>query len=668
MSNSKKLKAFSFFHLNLAYSAISVERRKEVLEKCYWPLLKLARSRNLPFGIEASAWTLETIAELDPSWLEELRDLVTNGPCEFIGCGYAQIIGPLVPAQVNEANLRIGMQRYEDLLGLRPKIALINEQAFSSGLVQLYKDAGYEALIMEWNNPARAHPEWPSEWRYLPQYVCGTGGAELPVIWNESISFQKVQRYVHGEMELDEWLRYFESHKSECVRAFPIYGNDVEVFDFRPGRYMTEAPIEESEWQKIDDLYAALERSHDIEQVLPSEVLKLISMPGAGNKLELGTAAYPIPVKKQDKYNVLRWAVTGRDDVGINTTCWRISQAMQEAGASDADWQELCYLWSSDFRTHITEPRWEEYKKRLKLADEKWGTAQRKLSEAQYKDHKDLLGHEGSNDSSIAVVESGRFIDVVGQRFRLRLNKLKGLALESFIDKQIGDQSLLGTIHHGYFDNIKWAADYYSGHLVYETPGRHKVTDLVKTSPKIEIGRCRVAISAMIKTGMGDICKEWLIDEESGTVSLRFKIEWPEINFGSLRLGFVTLNPEAFDPNTLCYKVHNGGYVAEPFPLASYDFDHGSPVSFLISANQSLGLTEGAFEIGDSTKSIQLTIDKTKGAAVGLVLNRSVQEGLLTRFVYSLKELDDTCRGVQNGSFDFTVSMRSCLSASPTQK
>lgn len=654
MSNSKKLKAFSFFHLNLAYSAISVERRKEVVEKCYWPLLKLARSRNLPFGIEASAWTVETIAEIDPSWVEELRDLVVNGPCEFIGCGYAQVIGPLVPAIVNEANLRIGMKRYEDLLGLRPKIALINEQAFSSGLVQLYKDAGYEALIMEWNNPARAHPEWPSEWRYLPQHVRGTGEAELPVIWNESISFQKVQRYVHGEMELDEWLRYFESHKSECVRAFPIYGNDVEVFDFRPGRYMTEAPIEESEWQKIDDLYAALASSTDIEMVLPSEVLQLLSESGAGNKLDLGTAAFPVPVKKQDKYNLLRWAVTGRDDLKINTACWGIAQAMQQAGATEAEWQELCYLWSSDFRTHITEPRWDEYRKRLALAEEKWKGAMQKSGDTLAAEARHPIE---SGSANIEVTRSGRFVDISGNRFKLRLNTLKGLALEHLVDHSISNQALCGTIHHGYFDHIKWAADYYSGHLIYESPGRPRVTDLAKVTPEIKIEEQRVFVSATISTAIGEVRKEWCIDEREGTIGLRYSINWHEIYFGSLRLGFVTLNPEAFDPDTTFVKAHNGGMEQEEFALGKEDFDHGAPVSFLISANQAFGMTEGVVEIGDSTKTLTLQLDKTKAAAVGLLLNRAVQDGFLTRFAYSLKELDDTCRGTQNGCFDLEIKI-----------
>jgi hypothetical protein len=108
-------------------------------------------------------------AAADPSWLARLRSLVTDGPCEFIGSGYVQLIGPLVPAEVNAANLRLGNTAYEWMLGARPDIALVNKQAYSAGLIGHYIDAGYRAIIMEWDNPASAHPEWPPEWRYLPQ-------------------------------------------------------------------------------------------------------------------------------------------------------------------------------------------------------------------------------------------------------------------------------------------------------------------------------------------------------------------------------------------------------------------------------------------------------------------------------------------------------------------
>jgi len=145
---------------------------------CYWPLLRLARKYDVPFGIEASGYTLDTIAALDPAWLVELRHLTGKGICEFIGSGYAQVVGPLVPVEVNAANFRQGHQVYERLLVFRPDIALVNEQAYSAGLVQHYINADYRAITMEWDNPYRCHSEWSPEWRYFPQISCGQHGEE----------------------------------------------------------------------------------------------------------------------------------------------------------------------------------------------------------------------------------------------------------------------------------------------------------------------------------------------------------------------------------------------------------------------------------------------------------------------------------------------------------
>ena len=83
---------------------------------------------------------VRAIGTIDPAWISELRELISTGPCEFIGSGYAQIVGPLVPAQVNAANLRIGHRVYEELLGIRPTIALINEHTPG------FSDRNYEFL------------------------------------------------------------------------------------------------------------------------------------------------------------------------------------------------------------------------------------------------------------------------------------------------------------------------------------------------------------------------------------------------------------------------------------------------------------------------------------------------------------------------------------------
>ncbi len=57
---------------------------------------------------------------------------------------------------------------------------------------------------------------------------------------------------------------------------------------------MTEAPLQSGEWGRIKTLVEALSADPALSWIPPSSVLK------------------PIPVKKQDKYNVLRWALTGR--------------------------------------------------------------------------------------------------------------------------------------------------------------------------------------------------------------------------------------------------------------------------------------------------------------------------------------------------------------------
>ncbi|HVU20977.1 MAG TPA: hypothetical protein VHE09_09620, partial [Rhizomicrobium sp.] len=162
--SSATLRLFALFHLNLAFSSIEEEQRGDVIARCYWPLLNLAEAHG-PIGIEATGFTLEEIAARDPAWIARLRELIARDKVELIGSGYAQIIAPLVPAHVTEKNLAIGHEVYERLLGIRPHLALVNEQAYSGGLVGLYLDAGYRALLMDWDNPSAHHPEWPVEAR-----------------------------------------------------------------------------------------------------------------------------------------------------------------------------------------------------------------------------------------------------------------------------------------------------------------------------------------------------------------------------------------------------------------------------------------------------------------------------------------------------------------------
>ncbi|WP_429884582.1 glycoside hydrolase family 57 [Geoalkalibacter halelectricus] len=638
------LHLFSFFHLNLAFSSIEKEARPEVIQRCYWPLLRLIREQSLPAGIEASGYTLEEIRRLAPDWLKELRELCGEGLVEFIGSGYSQMIGPLVPAAVNRANQRIGMQVYEELLGFRPEVVLVNEQAYSAGLVPIYREAGYRALIMEWDNPGSARPGWDSHWRYLPQYARGADGSKLPVIWNKSIPFQKFQRYAHGEMELAEYLEFLQSRVGHEDRTFALYGNDAEIFDFRPGRFKTEAVMSgEGEWSRIARLYEAVQADPRFKLIRPSQVLDFLDRPGAANLLHLESAAQPVPVKKQSKYNVMRWALTGRDDLGLNTSCWRIYEALAaDAGSPESDWKELCHLWSSDFRTHITTKRWEGVQERLA------GLCRRVKPALST-----LPPPAATSPQALRVRQEGAFLDIETDQQRLRLNCRRGLAVEGWWDKALSDQPLVGTLPHGYYDDINYGADFYTGHFVLEIPGRHKVTDLVPVSPHWDISAGRLRISAEIETALGLVQKEIWVDGESPRVEIVHHFGWPTCPHGTLRLGHITLNPQLFDRNGLFYRTHNGGDLAETFSLSSDPINHLAPVSALVSASQGLGITEGVVEIGDSRRVIGVCVDKSAAALTGHILCSPVDECYFARLIFSAMEMDDTaCRTDHRTCFD----------------
>jgi len=644
-----------FFHLNMAFSSVPEERRVEVINFCYWPLLGICNKYDLPLAIEASGYTLEVIARIDYGWIDEFRNLIKNKKIELIGSGYAQLIGPLVPAAVNYHNLQLGQQSYDAILGQRPRVALVNEQAYAAGLVPHYLDAGYEAIIMEWDNAYRAHAEWDRRWRRYPQYALGPDGSKIPVLWNKSIAFQKFQRYAHGEMNIDEYLGYLDAQSADISGVFPLYGNDAECFDFRPGRFMTEAPLaDEGEWARIDTLIGQLKKSDRYQFVSPSDALTFLTHPLGGNELTLQSASQPIPVKKQDKYNPIRWGVSGRDDLEINTSCWRLYDAMSAIpSTTDDDWRELCYLWSSDFRTHITEPRWHTYRTRLNGALEKWGVARKELP----------VSVTSTSVSRPEIIQDERTIRVRGQRLDVVLNLRKGLVIDHFIDHSVCDEKLFGTIEHGYYDDIALGADFYTGHLVFEAPGKPKATDLAPCEPNIIWNGSILTVAASLPSPVGPIEKIWRVDDAAGTLELHLNLTIPAPAQGSLRLGHITLNPQAFSADGLCFRTNNGGSLPETFTLGDQPVQHGRPVSFLVSANQVLGMTEGWVELGDTRRCVRIDVDKTAAALLGLVTFQTAAPDYFFRLALTAKELDDTAKPRE----DQPISARMTLSARSLQ-
>lgn len=615
------LQLFALFHLNLAFSSIEEEQRADVIDRCYWPLLRLAEKYG-PIGIEASGFTLEEIELRDPAWIAKARALLAQGRIELIGSGYSQMIGPLVPARVTQANLAIGNEIYQRLLGVRPAIALVNEQAYSGGLVGLYLDAGFFALAMDWDNPGTAHPQWAQETRYLPQRALGADGRSIGLVWTNTVAFQKMQRFVHRDIEIDPYLDYVRGAQAPGRRALCVYASDAEIFDYRPGRYKTEEKNVGGEWARMEEAFARL--GAEFELVAPSAVLCLRDVAHAGQILRLETAANPIPVKKQRKYNLARWAVTGRDDLGVNAACERVYRGLVAANAGAAAWKELCYLWASDFRTHITEKRWSAFCTRLRDAEARWSTSPAAPAPMP----------QGG-------VLQARFIDISTGHITAKLDRRRGLALDSVHFKS-HVQPALGGLAHGHFDDITLQADWYTGDCVFEAPGEHKVTDLEWCETKSWIAtNGDTFVHGRIETAKGPIAKTLRFAANEPRIDFDLTFDWADLGKGSLRLGHVTLLGDAFDAARLSVTTCNGGH-AERFDLAGQTVEHGAPVSFLVSSSQGLGLTEGWAEIGDDVTRIRVEVDRATAPLLGMLTHRIAGGELFCQLILSALELDDT--------------------------
>jgi hypothetical protein len=516
-------------------------------------------------------------------------------------------------------------------------VALVNEQAYAAGLVPLYLEAGYDAILMDWENAAASHPEWPEATQYLPQYALGPKGREeeggpegerIALIWSNTTLFQQMQRLAHGDTELETWLSFLRRKADGQRGALCLYASDAEIFDFRPGRFRTEEALgEKHEWARIGEALAALP-AQGITLAAPSRILALLQAPGAGRALSLENPGCPVPVKKQRKYNLARWAVTGRDNTAINAACQRIYEGMlrDETGA---DWKELCHLWASDFRTHITEKRWTAYCERLRAAETRWAAPA-------------LPTPAPLTGGAIA----DRHIEIVTPSLKARLDRRRGLALSS-LHFAPHARAALGGLPHGFFDDIALTADWYTGDSVFEAPGEHKVTDLEWCEARVETGPDGAVIAeARIETPRGPIRKRLRFAADRPLVEFDLSFDWQDWGKGVLRLGHFTLLPDAFDLSTLALATCNGG-GRERFALDGARIEHGAPVSFLVSSSHGFGMTEGWAEIGDGRTGLRVDVDRATAPLLGLLTHRPLTrrdggKSLFCQIQLSALELDDT--------------------------
>ncbi|MBI2413321.1 MAG: hypothetical protein HYV24_08940 [Deltaproteobacteria bacterium] len=665
-----RLHLYTAFHCNLAFSSIDRASFPTVVERCYWPLLRLAED-GFPIALEMTAWTLKEVNAIDPAFVDKLKELWDAKKLEFIGSGYSQAIFPLIPTEVNRWNLEAGNRHYREILGRRPEVALVNEQTYSRGLVDLYKEAGYRSVIMDWNN-SQKHHNYPKEHVYFPQRAAGLS-TDIEVLWSHSIAFQKFQRLIHGGVSMEEYMDFLGTHCSEDEeRSFVLYTNDAEVFDFRPGG----EEVERVEWTRIREVLSRIREDRRFILSTPGRVSELFkNSEKAGKRLSLESVETPVVCKKQDKYNPTRWAVAGRDSVHINTECYRVYKnisKLMETGALSSDeadeYKELVAdLWGSDFRTHTIDEKFQYFQNRLgwlKTETERLLKRAPVASGGSAVAYKTLISSESETARPVRkaalITKAENSVVISTPTVEAEFLPNKGFAVRRAVFPGVSREALIGTIPHGYYDDIRLGADFFTGHIIHVARDGKKTTDLRSASMEITEDDSSVALEAKMPIDIGFLTKRYEISKIEPSIALTLKLKVNGLLASSLRLGIFTFLPGSFDSDTLWYESVNGGAGVERFYLKGKTLSHDEPVSHSVTASSCLGSTDGRVRIGDRHKAVEISTDKAKLFSVAMLKYMELNdEGkFFLRLQHSVGEVDDTAWWVWKGINEVSFRIR----------
>lgn len=597
-------------------------------------MLDLALVHGHRISIEAPAITLEYIEKLKPNWLERLRMGLRKGQVEFIGSGYSQIIGPLVPFDVNQANLTLGIQRYQKLLGIVPEIFLVNEMAFSVDLIAQYAKVGVRNIVLEWNNFRKytrgAHKDHSSK----PLVIRDNDGYSVQVVWADTIFFQRFQRYVHRELELDEYLQFLDEKANKSPNRFlPIYTSDAEVFDFRPGRYKTENSMAIDEWARITAVFTK------IEQRFGTTFLSGILTASSGDSSSLlFETDIPVQVKKQDKYNVYRWAVGGRNNLKVNADCYALLNRLRNAGERVADWPELLFLWSSDFRTHITQKRFLDFNNRMSTM------------KSDLLDLPKVEFREKGVKEKFKVNQSSHFIDIETDQLEIRFNRKKGLTIEWLKKKGSSELGLFGRIAHGAYDDISLSNDYYSGYAICYDSNRRQHTHLFQRDEVITTQEDCVLIEAQ------NVCdSKFRVSDQirvfGDQIEIHRELELLDLSVNIIHPFVITFLPRQDLPHYF-YETNCGGDKMHRYVLDKPFAYDAQTLHLTVSAVNGFLPTEGIIRMGQVGRSemAQFEIDNTSSP---LVTSFQYHPGVgfdqpqlpFLQMICSAQEINDTFKG-----------------------
>ena len=218
----------------------------------------------------------------------------------------------------------------------------------------------------------------------------------------------------------------------------------------------------------------------------------------------------------------------------------------------------------------------------------------------------------------------------------------RGAALNALCFPELRDQSLLGTIPHGTFDEIAYTPDFYSGHVVAVAENGSKETDLRPVEIEYDAeasGAIRLTVRARFESRYGPWRKSYRLYHRQPRLDVVHDLAFNDARLANLRLGSFTLSPEAWALDGLHYGTINGGGFQEWRSLTTASpVEQSQSVSSSVSAASCLGATEGWVAIEDGRQGLLIQGERADAAVAPMLDFRGVNDQFFCRLSHSAAE------------------------------
>lgn len=146
-------------HANIQYSQLKPERREWVVRNSYDRLFDLVDAGPYRISFEASGETVDFIASHAPDVMRKLVRLIKEGKIEPVGSPYTHLMISNIEPEICLETLKDGLEAWERCAGVRPTVGWNPECAWASYVPDIYKEAGFETLIMDGDSFLLSFPE-----------------------------------------------------------------------------------------------------------------------------------------------------------------------------------------------------------------------------------------------------------------------------------------------------------------------------------------------------------------------------------------------------------------------------------------------------------------------------------------------------------------------------